>query len=96
MIKYILTEGGIQDRETGASIPIAEGNRHYSEYLEWVAEGNTAVPVQPDEDHELVDDTWVLNTMLAETRINEVKIQAEIVAITRATAIQNLKDRSEI
>ena len=23
-------------------IPINEGNRHYQEYLEWVAEGNTA------------------------------------------------------
>ena len=25
-------------------IPIAEGNRHYQEYLEWVAEGNTPEP----------------------------------------------------
>ncbi len=24
------------------SIPISENNRHYQEYLEWVAEGNTA------------------------------------------------------
>ena len=62
MIKYVLKEDGIQDRETGASIPIAEGNRHYQEYLEWVAEGNIAVPVQPDVDHELIDDVWVLDT----------------------------------
>ena len=61
MIKYVLTERGIQDRETRASIPIAEDNRHYQEYLEWVAEGNTPVPVQPDGDHELVDDAWVLD-----------------------------------
>jgi hypothetical protein len=26
----------------GASIPVADGNRDYREYLEWVAEGNTA------------------------------------------------------
>ena len=24
------------------SIPLSENNRHYQEYLEWVAEGNTA------------------------------------------------------
>ena len=24
------------------SVPFDEGNRHYQEYLEWVAEGNTA------------------------------------------------------
>ena len=26
------------------SIPISEGNKDYQEYLEWVAEGNTAEP----------------------------------------------------
>ena len=25
-------------------IPFANGNRHYEEYLKWVAEGNTADP----------------------------------------------------
>ena len=25
-------------------IPLVEGNRHYQEYLEWVAEGNTPDP----------------------------------------------------
>ena len=28
------------------SIPISEGNRDYQEYLEWVAEGNTAEPAE--------------------------------------------------
>lgn len=27
-------------KETGAFIPQSLGNRHYQEYLEWVAEGN--------------------------------------------------------
>jgi len=27
---------------SGLYIPIDEDNRHYQEYLEWVAEGNTA------------------------------------------------------
>tara|TARA_A100001201_G_scaffold92612_1_gene80639 strand:- start:185 stop:346 length:162 start_codon:yes stop_codon:yes gene_type:complete len=27
-------------------IPLVEGNRHYDEYLEWVAEGNTPDPAE--------------------------------------------------
>ena len=27
-------------------IPLAEDNRHYQEYLEWVAEGNTPDPAE--------------------------------------------------
>ena len=30
--------------DEGLCIPEAEGNRHYQEYLTWVAEGNTAEP----------------------------------------------------
>jgi hypothetical protein len=30
--------------EDGASIPMAEGNRDYADYLEWVAAGNVADP----------------------------------------------------
>jgi hypothetical protein len=30
------------DSSVNFSIPIDEANRHYQEYLEWVAEGNTA------------------------------------------------------
>jgi len=36
---------GVHDTENGGLIPFDEGNRHYVEYLEWVAEGNTADPV---------------------------------------------------
>jgi hypothetical protein len=61
MIKYMLTEGGIKDRETGACIPIAEGNHHYHEYLEWVEEGNTPIPEQPSPYHELIDDAWAFD-----------------------------------
>ena len=30
--------------EDGTLIPIAEGNRDYQEYLEWLAEGNEPLP----------------------------------------------------
>ena len=29
-------------------IPMVEGNRHYQEYLAWVAEGNTALVIEAD------------------------------------------------
>lgn len=32
----------ILDTERKLAIPKDKGNRHYQEYLEWVAEGNTA------------------------------------------------------
>ena len=41
---YKLTENSITRLSDGASIPIAEGNRDYQEYLAWVAEGNTPTP----------------------------------------------------
>ena len=41
---YKLTENSITRLLDNASIPIAEGNRDYEEYLAWVAEGNTPTP----------------------------------------------------
>ena len=36
--------GTIEGQDGTMSIPIAEDNTDYQEYLEWVAEGNTAEP----------------------------------------------------
>lgn len=44
---YKLSENGVTlTREDGSvlSIPAAEGNRHWREYQEWLAEGNTPEP----------------------------------------------------
>ncbi len=41
---YKLTENSITRLLDNASIPIAEGNRDYQEYLEWIAEGNVPTP----------------------------------------------------
>lgn len=43
MALYKLLENGVL-REDGVSIPANEGNRHYQEYLAWVALGNTPDP----------------------------------------------------
>ena len=40
MAKYEIRQGGVKDTETGASIPDAEGNRHWKEYQEWLVAGN--------------------------------------------------------
>ena len=34
----------------GACIPMADGNRDYQEYLQWVADGNTPQPAHTDEE----------------------------------------------
>ena len=61
MIKYVLTEDGVQNRETTAFIPIDLKNADYQAYLEWVGEGNTPVSIQPDDDHVLDGDEWVFD-----------------------------------
>ena len=43
-MKYKLQENGVYDTETGQTIPNSTGNRHWRQYLEWVALGNTADP----------------------------------------------------
>ncbi len=39
---------GILDTETGANIPIAESNRHYQKYQEWLSAGNAPDPADPE------------------------------------------------
>ena len=43
-MKYKLQENGVFDTEENMSIPDSTGNRHWRQYLEWVALGNTADP----------------------------------------------------
>jgi len=50
MAKYKLTEIGVLDRENNRTIPAHPANRHWKEYQEWLAEGNTPDPVETLED----------------------------------------------
>lgn len=34
----------LQDGQPKLNIPFFPGNRHYEQYLEWLAEGNTPLP----------------------------------------------------
>lgn len=45
MARYKLTTTGVYDRTTTAFIPEQAMNRHWNEYLNWVAEGNVPDPV---------------------------------------------------
>ena len=51
---YQLTEHDvILKLDENMSIPKAEGNRHYQEYLAWLEEGNEPLPVPEKTDEEL-------------------------------------------
>jgi len=96
MSKYKLTEGGVQDTETGACIPFADGNRHYQEYLEWLAKDNTPIPIQPDIYHEWIDDKWVLNLTKQMDAEKEILIQVKMQMILRQMAIDVLKEEGKL
>ena len=59
MIKYKLTESGVIDRETNACIPDASANSDWQAYQVWLSEGNTPIPLPPNEYYDLVEDDWV-------------------------------------
>jgi hypothetical protein len=100
MIKYIEQENNIHDRETGGFIPKDDANRHYRDYLDWLAEGNTPIPAQPSPDHVLppdadaweIDPTAVNNRELAEAaaglRENDLQLFRFLLALW-----QVLKDK---
>jgi hypothetical protein len=59
-----------EDGQVTWSIPLEVGNRHYDEYLEWVAEGNTAEAadgltwddIRSTRDRILRDTDWTMTT----------------------------------
>lgn len=76
--KYELTEHGVKDLEKGFHIPNAEGNRHWREYQEWLAEGNTPKEKKPLEPYYVWDESkqkYVEDKDLKNTYDKENKIQ---------------------
>lgn len=45
---YQLTNDGVLNLDTGASIPAALDNRDWNEYLQWLAKGNSPLPACDD------------------------------------------------
>lgn len=87
--KYQLTEGGVLDLETGASIPNAEGNRHWREFQAWLAEdpeNNVPRPVRPSSFHSWDDQAleWVEDTVASQAAQNEADID-QLERANRAT-----------
>lgn len=92
MIKYVLMEGSIRDRETNSSIPIADKNRHFQEFLEWLGEGNLPVEQSPGDYYELIGDEWVENKETKTKAEQSILIQEEI----QRMAIDSLKSQGKL
>lgn len=46
MKKYkMISETMVHNSALGVDIPVAEGNRHYEEFKQWLAQGNTPDPM---------------------------------------------------
>ena len=69
MIKYVLTPNGVINRETGMTIKEGLASSFWQEYLAWVAEGNTPVPMKPSAEYSLAEDEdeWVFNQAIADS-----------------------------
>jgi hypothetical protein len=62
MIRYVITENGILDRQDNFLILDNGGDpERFKEFLEWKMEGNEPVPMAPSPLHVLVDDEWVVD-----------------------------------
>jgi hypothetical protein len=70
MAKYKLLDSGVYDNENGLCIPEDENNRHWQQYLSWVAADNTAdaqYTVQELEDKQWEELRWHRDTLLNQT-----------------------------
>jgi hypothetical protein len=85
MAKYKLKEFNVLNQETGTYVPYDEGNRHYIEYLEWVAEGNKPDPFETPEEQQVRIEKELLMEI-------ETKIQNKM----REIAIKELQAKGEI
>ena len=70
------------------SVPMAEGNRHHQEVLEWIAEGNTPEPefTQAELDQQVIDE--------ANQQDKQVKTEA-LATLTVVTSLGNEFDGNE-
>lgn len=71
----------IKDTEIGHSIPLAPGNRHYQEYLEWVSEGNTPDPADP------APTPPTLEEIYDQTLQNQQVLKAVVLALNDGTVV---------
>ena len=77
------------------SVPNVEGNRHYQEVQEWIAEGNTPEPefTQAELDQQVIDDANAVEVaLLAELDKQSIRDIREWIA-AQPSAPQTLKDR---
>lgn len=94
--KYELTESGVLDLETGASIPSDMGNRHYREFLE---SGETPRPIKPNEYCTWDGTQWVEDTTakeaaealaaLAASDVGMARLLEDLIATLEAKGIMN-------
>lgn len=96
MAKYRLAPEGVTDTETGASIPHDKGNRHWQEYQDWLAAGNTPDPADvppPPTKEELLQPTnaallssldWVIQYLILNNVIKKADIPADLDALFEA------------
>lgn len=83
MIRYMLLEGeggeitAITDREEGITFSVTH-ERRYQKYLNWLDDGNTAIPSQPSPAHVLdANDQWVIDPV-AQEAINKKELMFQL------------------
>lgn len=85
---YKLNQNSITRLSDNASIPLAEGNTDYQQYLTWIAEGNTPEPefTQAELDQQIIDEA---NQLAKATK------QEALATLTVTTSLGNEFDGNE-
>ena len=84
---YRLTQNAIIRISDGASIPLAEGNQDYAQYLIWLYEGNTPQPADPLPIPIITVTPWQIRKAL-----NQIGLRAAVESAITTSTDQTLKD----
>lgn len=69
------------DGEQVNTIPMEDGNRHYAEYLEWIAEGNSPEPADDELNPTVLEARLWRNTELSRSDTQLLKVQDGVIGL---------------
>ena len=86
----------IKDLETGGYIPLDEGNRHFTEYMLWCAEGNSPEPKVTAEEQLVLDAQAIVAEAHADIRHIDRSLLKLIIRLYQALAANGHINKADV